>query len=68
MMQYFIHKSFDDILYRFNEDKNELELYCGNGIWEAKEGMYLDYKTGHGSVCPISNEDAKKIIKIVDNQ
>ena len=67
-MQYFIHKSFDDILYRFNEAKNELELYCGNGIWEAKEGMYLDYRTGYGLVCSISDEDARKIIKIVDNQ
>ena len=67
-MQYFIHNSFDDILYRFNEDREELELYCGDGIWEEKEGMYLDYRTGHASICPVSNEDAKKVMKIVDKQ
>ena len=67
-MQYFISEISDDRVYRLNEEENELELYCGDGIWELKDGMYLDYRTGyHSMVWDISEEQARRIMKKLDS-
>ena len=67
-MQYFISKISDDRVYRLNEEEDELELYCGNGIWELKQGMYLDYKSGiHSTVWDISKEQAERIMDLIDS-
>ena len=55
---------FDDVIYRYNEKANELELYVGNGEWELKKGIYADYLTGvHSSVWSIDEDKALQIIK-----
>lgn len=55
---------FDDVIYRYNEKENELELYVCSGKWELKEGMYTDYLTGvHSSVWSIDEDKALLIIK-----
>lgn len=67
-MQYFISEISDDRVYRLNEEENELELYCGDGIWELKAGMYLDYRTGyHSMVLDISEKQARRIMKEIDS-
>lgn len=63
-MKYFISKMFDDVIYRYNEKENELELYVGNGKWTLKQGMYADYLTGvHSSIWAIDEDKALQIIK-----
>ena len=60
---------FDDVIYRYNEKENELELYVGNGKWELKEGMYADYLTGvHSSVWSIDEDKALQIIKNFEDE
>lgn len=68
-MNYFVSKLFDDVIFRYNEQANELELYIGNGEWKIKEGMFAEFLTGiHSSVWAIGAETALNIIKIVDKR
>lgn len=63
-MKYFVSKMFDNVIYRYNEKENELELYTDNGKWGVKEGMYVDFLTGvHSSVWSIDEDKALQIIK-----
>ena len=68
-MQYFISKMFDDVIFRLNEEENELEIYNGKGKWILRPGMYVEYLSGvHSSVWAIDEDAALKIIKNLDKK
>ena len=68
-MQYFISKMFDDVIFRLNEEENELEIYNGSGKWILRPGMYVEYLSGvHSSVWAIDEDAALKVIKNLDKK
>lgn len=66
--EYFVSKMFDDVIFRYNEEANELEIYNGKDNWVLRPGMYADYLTGvHSSVWSITEEEAMKVKNYLDN-
>lgn len=64
MDSYFVNFSCDDVVYRLKN--NELELYIGNGNWEQKPGLYMDYRTGKVSLVSADGEQIKVAMEARD--
>ena len=66
MSRFYGDEIFFTDLYRLNKD--EFELYVGDGRWNIMEGLRALYQSGiYHNLYPISEEKAQELKEIMDN-